>query len=73
MAFTARMIGGNEAATLGLVNRCGKYSYIPFFKKTSIESGVKRDIKVKCHRNVTAVLSNRTENRDRLPFFLELR
>ena len=43
------MIGGNEAATLGLVNRCGKYCYIPFFKKTTFESGVKRDIKIKCH------------------------
>ena len=44
------MIGGNEAATLGLVNRCGKYCYIPgFFKKTTFESGVKRDIKVKCN------------------------
>ena len=25
LAFTARMINGEEAANLGLVNRCGKY------------------------------------------------
>ena len=31
LAFTARMIGGNEAASLGLVNRCGKYCFTPSF------------------------------------------
>ena len=37
LAFTARMINGEEAANLGLVNRCGKYSKIIFNNRSRLK------------------------------------
>ena len=37
LAFTARMINGEEAANLGLVNRCGKYNRLVFNNRSSLK------------------------------------
>ena len=70
LAFTARMIGGNEAATLGLVNRCGKHCIIPLFlgkQGLKVGSNVTSRSNVilkrqKWYRNGTAVEMDRDKN-----------